>query len=132
MDEQSLKIVKCLVKMAKADGQISPEERSLLVQVLPAAGATTEAADDLEKLLDKLIEEVATGDTIELNPAELDEEKRHGVMRALLIMSFMDGHVSFGEFSQIETMQKQLQISDEHLETLRSEAVAAAETISAS
>ena len=71
MDEQSLKIVKCLVKMAKADGNISPEERSLLVQVLPAAGATTEAADDLEKLLDKLIEEVAAGDAIELQ-RELD------------------------------------------------------------
>lgn len=128
MDHSSLQIVKSLVKMAWADGNISPEERSLLTKVLAEAGADPGDVSEL----DKLLSEGATGEPVSFDASDLDEEKRLGVMRALLIMSFMDGHVSFAEFTQIEKMQKELGISDEQLEVLRGEAIAAAETISAS
>lgn len=128
MDHGSLKIVKSLVKMAWADGNISPEERSLLIKVLAEAGADP---NDVSQL-DDLLSEGAGDEVPHFDASDLDEDKRLGVMRALLIMSFMDGHVSFAEFTQIEKMQKELEISDEQLETLRTEAIAAAETISAS
>ncbi len=126
MNEQSRAILQALVNMAWADGQVSPEESGLILKAMSEAGAPAEDTEELARLLS------SAPAPVDLNVAELDEEKRLGVMRALLIMSFMDGHVSFAEYAHIEAMQRELGISDEQLDALRAEAVAAAETISAS
>lgn len=130
MDEQAREIVKALVEMAWADGQVSPEESALLIKCLQEAGAAEQDVEELTRLLAQPGgENVVSAANIDV--ASLDEEKRLGVMRALMIMSFMDGHVSFAEYAQIEQMQAKLGISAEQLEVLRSEAVAAAETLAA-
>jgi uncharacterized membrane protein YebE (DUF533 family) len=130
MDEQAREIVKALVEMAWADGQVSPEESALLIKCLQEAGAAEQDVEELTRLLAQPGgENVVSAANIDV--ASLDEEKRLGVMRALMIMSFMDGHVSFAEYARIEQMQAKLGISAEQLEVLRSEAVAAAETLAA-
>lgn len=131
MDEQAREIVKALVEMAWADGQVSAEESALLIKCLKEAGANPNDVDDLSKLLARPSDDIMS-EPANIDASSLDEDKRLGVMRALLIMSFMDGHVSFAEYTQIERMQQELGISTEQLEVLRAEAVAAAETLSAS
>lgn len=130
MDEQAREIVKALVEMAWADGNVSPEESSLLIQCLKEAGANPNDVDDLTSLLSRPSDNATAPSNIDAS--SLDEDKRMGVMRALLIMSFMDGHVSFSEYTQIERMQQVLGISAEQLEVLRTEALAAADTLAAS
>jgi uncharacterized tellurite resistance protein B-like protein len=131
MDDQSREIVKALVEMAWADGEVSPEESALLVKCLQEAGADPDDVNELSRLLAQPGNET-TVEQAHLDPSQLDHDKRLGVMRALLIMSFMDGHVSFAEYAQIERVQNKLAISDDEMEALRTEAVAAAETLSAS
>lgn len=123
MDDSNRQIVRRLVKMAQADGEVSPEERALLLSAIQAAGASA----DEEELAEMLSH---PGDDDDLS--ELDEERRASVMRALLIMSFMDGRLSFAEFSQIEKAQKDLQISEQQMEILRVEAIEAAKTLGSS
>lgn len=126
MNEQSRAIIQALANMAWADGQVSPEESALILKAVAAAGTPADEVEELASLL------ASAPAPVDLRAADLDEEGRLGVMRALLIMSFMDGHVSFAEYAQIESMQRELGISQEQLDTLRAEAVAAAETIAAS
>jgi uncharacterized membrane protein YebE (DUF533 family) len=128
MDEQSRQIVRRLAEMAWADGEVTPQERALLMNALRAAGADPEAVHDLDNLLARPGEE-AGDHSGELVAEELDEERKLGVMRALMIMSFMDGVLSFAEFAQIERTQKDLGITAEQMERLRAEALAAAEAL---
>lgn len=128
MDEQSRQILKAMIEMAWADGHASSEESGLLLKALQEAGASDEELVELGSLLERYDPTSAA----QIDPRELDEDKRLGVMRALLIVSFMDGHVSLAEYAQIERWQTTLEITPEQMELLRSEAVAAAETISAS
>jgi uncharacterized tellurite resistance protein B-like protein len=127
MDDQSRQIIKAMVEMAWADGHASPEESSLLVRALQEAGANPNDVEEFGKLLSRPND----GEAAQIDPSHLDPDKRLSVMRALLIMSFMDGHVSFAEYSQIERWQKELEIAPEQMEILRAEALAAADTISA-
>ena len=128
MDAESREIVKSLAEVAWADGKVTPEERALLLKVLIEAGADP---DDVETIDDLLAAPSANilGEPARLQEMDLDEESKQNVLRALLIMSFMDGALSFAEFSQIERTATDFGIDSETLETLRSEALAAAESL---
>lgn len=131
MDEQSREIIKAMIEMAWADGHASPEESGLLIRAFSEAGAGTEELETLHRLLERS-DGIEPQEAAHIDPSGLDEEKRLGVMRALLIVSFMDGHVSFAEYAQIERWQATLEVTPEQMEVLRSEALAAAETLAAS
>jgi uncharacterized tellurite resistance protein B-like protein len=132
MNDQDREIIKSLAEMAWADGEVSPEERSLLVKVLIEAGSDPDDAEELDKLLARPAGGSSTPPLARLEAAGLDEERRLSVMRVLLIMSFMDGVLSFAEFTQIEKAQEALGISQLQLEILRAEAIEAAKALSAS
>lgn len=128
MDAKSREIVKSLAEMAWADGVVSPEERALLLKILIEAGANPEDADEIEQLLAAPSANVLS-EPAQLGRVELDHEGKLSVMRALLIMSFMDGVLSFAEFGQIERVAQELEISSDELDELRAEASSAAESL---
>lgn len=125
MDEEARRIIESLVAMAKADGEVSGDERKLLAKVLIEAGAVPADSTGLNELLEDMIEAGPLTPSLEA----LSEDKRLNVMRALLIMSFMDGKLSFSEFHQLEQHQKTLGLSDIQVEILRAEANEAARLI---
>ncbi len=128
MDAKSREIVKSLAEVAWADGKVTPDERALLLKVLTEAGADPEDVETIDDLLAAPSANVM-GEPARLESMDLDEESKHNVVRALLIMSFMDGALSFAEFSHIERTATELGIDSEVMETLRAEAVEAAEAL---
>lgn len=123
MDNQNKVIMKTLSEMAWADGKVTEEEKALLYSVCLQIGASPEEAEELKEVLGqpgKLVE----GD---LKDALPDKASRLNVMRILMTMSFIDGALDFAEFDVIESKAKELGLSPEELETLRREALAAAE-----
>lgn len=130
MDSKSREIVKSLAEMAWADGVVSPEERALLLKFLIEAGANPEDADEIERLIAAPSPSADVfSEPAQLSRVELDHEGKLNVMRALLIMSLMDGVLSFAEFGQLERVAQELEISSDELDELRAEALTAAETL---
>ena len=128
MNSESREIIKGLAAMAWADGEVSPEEHALLLKVLSEAGASPEDMEEFSELLGRS-ETEADPSNVHLDSVLEDEESRLNVMRALLIMSFMDGVLSFAEFTQIEKFAKDLNINSEQLDALRNEALVAAKAL---
>ncbi len=126
MDSKSRQIIASLAKMAWADGEVSDSERALLIKVFVEAGATEDDVEEFGALLENP-ESIAQGS--EDLAAVVDEESRDNVMKALLIMSFMDGILSFSEMSLLEETQQALEISPDKLEELRQEALVTAKEI---
>lgn len=127
MDSKSRQIIASLAKMAWADGEVSDSERALLIKVFVEAGATEDDVEEFGALLENP-ESIAQGSD-DLADAVVDEESRDNVMKALLIMSFMDGILSFSEMSLLEETQQALEISPDKLEELRQEALVTAKEI---
>ncbi len=133
MDNTFQEILKGLIEVAWADGRISPEERTLLANMLSELAeneglppeeiaklvALVEEAPDLAKVSE------ARERKADLQNLELDQEGRENVMRALMAMSFIDGVLSFTEYEKLERFSKQMKIDADRMETLRQEAVAA-------
>ena len=111
--------------MAWADGEVTDEERALLFSTCMQMGASEEEIAELKSVLGP-----PTGDATAdgLKAVLPDKASRHNVMRALLTMSFIDGALGFAEFDLIEKKGQELEISPEDMETLRKEAIRAAES----
>ena len=123
MDNQNRVIMKTLAEMAWADGKVTEEEKALLVSVCLQMGATPEEAEELKEALGQP-SQTSEGDLKEALP---DKASRLNVMRILMTMSFIDGALDFAEFDVIEGKAKELGLTADELETLRREALAAAE-----
>ncbi|MCA9793379.1 MAG: TerB family tellurite resistance protein [Candidatus Eremiobacteraeota bacterium] len=118
MDAQNKEIIKSLVKMAWADGEVSHKEQELLAAILLKMGCSEEEVDGLGE---------APEEDPRLDEVLPDKESRMNIMRALMTMSFVDGILSFDEFAYINRLAEQLDISNDELETLRQEALVAAD-----
>ena len=123
MDNQNRVIMKTLAEMAWADGKVTEEEKALLFRVCLQMGATPEEAEELKEALGQP-SQTSEGDLKEALP---DKASRLNVMRILMTMSFIDGALDFAEFDVIEGKAKELGLTADELETLRREALAAAE-----
>ena len=126
MNQQAQSIIKSLAEMAWADGEISPEERALLFNVMVSMGADPEDMDEMGSVLGRPgagVEEAPLSEVIPDMPSRLN------VMRALLTMSFVDGILSFAELTLIEKLAKDLEIDRDQLEEIRQEAVVAAKQV---
>ncbi len=123
MDERQKEVIKGLVKMAWADGEVSEAEQTMLTSILLRMGCSEEEVEGLgeEPPEDPRLDEVLP-----------DKESRISTMRALITMSFVDGVLSFAEFDYIQAAAEQLGVTDDELEQLRQEALAAVEEHSAS
>ena len=123
MDNQNRVIMKTLAEMAWADGKVTEEEKALLFSVCLQMGAPPEEAEELKEALGQP-SQTSEGDLKEALP---DKASRLNVMRILMTMSFIDGALDFAEFDVIEGKAKELGLTADELETLRREALAAAE-----
>ena len=123
MDNQNRVIMKTLAEMAWADGKVTEEEKALLFSVCLQMGATPEEAEELKEALGQP-SQTSEGDLKEALP---DKASRLNVMRILMTMSFIDGALDFADFDVIEGKAKELGLTADELETLRREALAAAE-----
>lgn len=130
MDAKSREIVKSLAELAWADGVVSPDERALLLRILVEAGTDPDDVQEFDHLLAAPSADVMS-EPANLADLNLDQEGKHNVMRALLIMSFMDGTLSFAEFDHLERVAQELELTDDELDVLRTEAISAAETLKA-
>lgn len=124
MDNRSKAIMKSLAEMAWADGKVTDEEKAMLFNVCLMMGADSQDAEVLHEILGQP-EQDTDADLKDLLP---DKASRLNVMRVLLTMSFIDGALDFAEFSVVERKAKELDITPEELETLRKEALSAAES----
>ena len=123
MGNQNRVIMKTLAEMAWADGKVTEEEKALLFSVCLQMGATPEEAEELKEALGQP-SQTSEGDLKEALP---DKASRLNVMRILMTMSFIDGALDFAEFDVIEGKAKELGLTADELETLRREALTAAE-----
>lgn len=129
MEHQRKEIMKSLAGIAWADGEVTDNERALLFTVCLQMGASEEEVEELQEVLGK--PQNAPTSLEDLKSVLPDKQSRLNVMRVLLTMSMMDGVLSFSEFELIEKTSAELGIDSEELETLRHDAIKAAEAYSA-
>ena len=116
--------MKSLAEMAWADGQVTEEEKAMLLNVCLQLGASPEEAEELKEVLGQPTKP-QEGELKDVLP---DKASRLNVMRIIMTMSFIDGAMDFAEFDVIQNKAKELGLSSEELETLRKEALTAAES----
>lgn len=118
MDARQQEVVKSLIQMAWADGELSGSETRVLQQVLEKMGATPQEIAGLDDAMAG-----HPGPLAELDKVLPERQSRMEAMRSIMEMSFADGALSFKEFTYMERMANRLGLSDEDLEALRSELV---------
>lgn len=125
MENRNKVILKTLAEMAWADGKVTDEEKAVLLNFCHQLGASPEESEELKEALGA---PSGAADKGELKDALPDKASRLNVMRVLMTMSFIDGALDFAEFDVIESKAQELGITPEELETLRKEALSAAES----
>ncbi|MFA5504216.1 MAG: hypothetical protein WC423_02245 [Vulcanimicrobiota bacterium] len=124
MENRNQVILRALSEMARADGKVTDEEKALLLDTCLQIGASPEETEELKDLLGS---SEASGSPVDLKCALPDHASRLKVMKILMTLSFIDGTLDFAEFKVIESKAKELGVNPDELESLRLEALAAAE-----
>ena len=124
MENRNKVIMKSLAEMAWADGEVTDEEKAMLFNVCLQLGASPEEAEELKEVLG----EPTQSHEGELKDVLPDKASRLNVMRVIMTMSFIDGAMDFAEFDVIQSKAEELGLNSEELETLRKEALVAAES----
>ena len=115
MQEAEKALIKSLVHVIWADGEVSEDERRLLGGVLTQL--------DLD---DKSLKEVASmmaqpPDLKNLKESVQDPDARKEIMKVLLAMAMADGKVEISELRFLNKIARQLEINDNDLEQLKNE-----------
>lgn len=106
-----------LVATAGADGQISPEERAWLREILKQAGLKAEVSLDHAPPLDRDA----------LRRALAGREDRVAFLKIGLMVAMSDGTVSAPEYDFLKSLAQDLEVSEADLEDLRHETILAVE-----
>lgn len=117
MQEAEKALLKSLVHVIWADGEVNEDERRLLGGVLNQL--------DLD---DKALTEVASmmarpPDLANLRESVKDNESRREIMKVLLAMAMADGKVEISELRFLNKIARQLELSDQELENLKNETI---------
>jgi uncharacterized membrane protein YebE (DUF533 family) len=118
MQEAEKALIKSLVHVIWADGEVNEDERRLLGGVLTQL--------DLD---DKALTEVASmmaqpPDLTNLKESVKEVESRREIMKVLLAMAMADGKVEISELRFLNKIARQLELSDGDLEQLKQETLA--------
>jgi uncharacterized tellurite resistance protein B-like protein len=115
LQESEKALVKSLVHVIWADGEVTDDERRLLGGVL-----TQLQLDDAS--IKEVAQMMAQPPSIEdLKNSIKDAETRKEIMKVLLAMSMADGKVEISELRFLNRIARQLDISDADLEQLKNE-----------
>ncbi|MEW6277915.1 MAG: DUF533 domain-containing protein [Candidatus Eremiobacterota bacterium] len=115
MQDKEKALVRSLVRIIWADGEIAAEEREFLGAVLAQLGASPDEVLEVGKMLQE------PPDLDDLREKVPDQESRREIMRVLLAMALADGRVDLGELRFLNKMAAILEISDKEMESLKEE-----------
>ncbi|NMA29043.1 MAG: TerB family tellurite resistance protein [Burkholderiales bacterium] len=116
MDDRERALLKGLVQMIWADGEVSEEERLMLGGILSELGVS---AAEIEEVGRMMIDPPTLDDLREKVP---DEESRREILKLLVAMSMADGRVDTTEIRFLDRLAEHLEISSEEMDALREEA----------
>ncbi len=121
MDETDRALLKSLVHVIWADGEVNEDERRLLGGVLTQLGC---GPDEIKEVAEMMTNPPAVDNIREMVP---DYEARKEIMKVLLAMALADGQVDVKELRFLKRMANHLEISQGDLEALKKETVEAME-----
>jgi uncharacterized membrane protein YebE (DUF533 family) len=117
MKHRERALLKGLVQLIWADGEVSEEERLMLGGILSELGSS---AAEIEEVGRMMVEPPSLDDLREKVP---DAGSRREIMKLLLAMSMADGRVETTEIRFLDRLAEHLEISSAELEALKEEAI---------
>ncbi|MBI3927122.1 MAG: TerB family tellurite resistance protein [Armatimonadetes bacterium] len=115
MNAQEREILKGLIHVVWADGQVDDRERELLGQILVQLGFNHKDLSEVGIMMT----EASFPDLQSVLP---DHESRLGIMKVFLAIGFADGALAAAELRCLNGMARELGISSEELQRLKIEA----------
>ena len=113
MEQRERALLKGLVSIIWADGEVSEPERVMLGGILSELGITSAEIEEVGRMMTS---PPNLDDLRELIP---DMESREEIMKLLVAMSLADGRVDTAEIRFLDRVAAQLEISPENLEILK-------------
>lgn len=124
MDDTERLMMKGLVEVIWADGEVDDSEREMLGGILTQLGCSAEEIVEVGKMM------MGARSNPEDFQAKLpdDDDSRREIMKVMLAMALADGRVDVGEVRFLNRMAYHLQIDDDELEDLKRETLASMES----
>lgn len=113
MDQRERALLKGLVQVIWADGEVSEEEREMLGGILTELGSSTAEIEEVGRMM------TAPPDIGNLREQIPDMESRQEIMKLLLAMSMADGRVDTSEIRFLNKVAEHLEIAHDTLDRLK-------------
>lgn len=117
MQEAEKALLKSLVHVIWADGEVNEDERRLLGGVLNQLDLDDKALTEVASMMSRPPELANLRDSVQ------DHESRREIMKVLLAMAMADGKVEISELRFLNKIARQLELTDQELETLKNETI---------
>lgn len=115
MQDAEKALVKSLVHVIWADGEVTDDERRLLGGVLSQLDLDEKALGEVAEMMSH------PPDIKNLKESVQDPTARKEIMKVLLAMAMADGKVEISELRFLNRIARQMEISDGDLEVLKTE-----------
>jgi len=115
MQEAEKALVKSLVHVIWADGEVTEDERRLMGGVLSQLDLDEKSLTEVASMMNQ------PPDLKNLKDSVQDPEARKEIMKVLLAMAMADGKVEISELRFLNKIARQLEIGDSELEVLKNE-----------
>ncbi len=113
MEPREQALLKGLVQLIWADGEVSEQERLMLGGILSELGVTTAEIQQVGRMM------VSPPSLDDLREQIPDMESRQEIMKLLVAMSLADGQVDTTELRFMDRLAEHLEISPEVMERLK-------------
>ncbi len=117
MEQRERALLKGLVQLIWADGEVSEQERLMLGGILSELGVTTAEIEEVGRMM------IAPPSLEDLRDQIPDTESRHEIMKLLVAMSMADGQVDTTELRFLDRLAAHLEIPPEVMEELKEQTV---------
>lgn len=117
MEQRERALLKGLVQLIWADGEVSEQERLMLGGILSELGVTTAEIEEVGRMM------IAPPSLEDLRDQIPDTESRHEIMKLLVAMSMADGQVDTTELRFLDRLAAHLEISPEVMEELKEQTI---------
>lgn len=120
MDDTERALLKGLVQVIWADGEVDQKEREMLGGILSQMGSSSEEIREVAAMMME-----GKGGSVEGILEELpDMESRREIMKVFLAMAMADGRIDVNEVRFLNKMALHLEIGESDLEVLKAETLA--------
>ena len=117
MEQRERALLKGLVQLIWADGEVSEQERLMLGGILSELGVTTAEIEEVGRMM------VAPPSLEDLREQIPDTESRHEIMKLLVAMSMADGQVDTTELRFLDRLAAHLEIPPDVMEDLKEQTI---------